>query len=141
MKTILLPTDFSENASNAMNYAAALFEHEACRFVLLNAYYATPPSIENLNINYIEPIDKFSEEQLSIQLHKFKSLSHHPHSTFEKSKIFGEIANVVEQAVEEVSADCIVMGTKGATGLTEILMGSNTFSVVRKVNCPVICVS
>ena len=38
MKNILIPTDFSENAWNAIEYALALFEKEECNINLLNTY-------------------------------------------------------------------------------------------------------
>ena len=37
-KNILIPTDFSENAWNALSYALNLFKDEKCTFYLLNAY-------------------------------------------------------------------------------------------------------
>lgn len=41
MKKILIPTDFSNNALNAINYAAHLFKDQECAFYLLNAYKIT----------------------------------------------------------------------------------------------------
>lgn len=38
MKRILLPTDFSDNAFNALSYAMQLFEKEKCEFTLLHTY-------------------------------------------------------------------------------------------------------
>ena len=38
MKKILLPTDFSENALNAIHYALHLFKDESCAFFILNTY-------------------------------------------------------------------------------------------------------
>ena len=38
MKKILLPTDFSDNARNAINYALSLYKDENCKFYLLNTY-------------------------------------------------------------------------------------------------------
>ena len=42
MYRILLPTDFSTNAQNAIDYAIYLFEREPCTFYLLHAYYIVP---------------------------------------------------------------------------------------------------
>ena len=38
MKNILLPTDFSQNSLNAINYAMELFKDTPCQFYLLNAF-------------------------------------------------------------------------------------------------------
>ena len=37
-RNILIPTDFSENAWNALNYAVHLYKEDECSFYLLNAY-------------------------------------------------------------------------------------------------------
>lgn len=47
MKRILLPTDFSENSWNAIQYAMELYKEDVCTFYLLNAY--TPMLIEPVN--------------------------------------------------------------------------------------------
>ena len=49
MKKILLPTDFSDNAWNAIVYALKLYKNQKCKFVLLNTY---TPMI--YNIDYME---------------------------------------------------------------------------------------
>ena len=38
MKKIILPTDFSDNALNAIDYAMQLFKDEVCAFFILNVY-------------------------------------------------------------------------------------------------------
>ncbi|WP_254788362.1 universal stress protein [Cellulophaga baltica] len=41
MKRILIPTDFSHNANNAINYAIELYKRESCEFFILHSYYLT----------------------------------------------------------------------------------------------------
>ena len=38
MKKILLPTDFSENSWNAIQFALHFFKDQRCNFILLNTY-------------------------------------------------------------------------------------------------------
>ena len=95
MKTILLPTDYSENAWNAIAYALNLFKNETCTFYLLNTYtpaiYQTeyllhsPGQIGLGDIYQSESINQLEElqKQLQIQLipkHKelmMVNLKHH----------------------------------------------------------------
>ncbi len=48
--------------------------------------------------------------------------------------------NAIIETIKEKKTDFIVMGTKGASGIKEILMGSNTASIIEKANCPVIAI-
>ena len=43
--------------------------------------------------------------------------------------------------VEDKAIDYVVMGTKGATGAKEVLFGSNTVHVFKKVKCPVLALN
>ena len=51
MKKILLPTDFSDNAWNAIEYALKLFKDEVCTFYLLNTYTPAVYNIEYVLVN------------------------------------------------------------------------------------------
>jgi hypothetical protein len=60
-KKILLPTDFSKNAYNAINYAIELYKEESCEFFILHSYYL--PGYEKSNLLSPEPTDKSSFER------------------------------------------------------------------------------
>ncbi|MFD2724670.1 universal stress protein [Hyunsoonleella rubra] len=141
MKNILLPTDFSENSWNAIKYAVNFFEKEACNFYLLHVnkpsdivtneaeYIESQNSIENV---YVEPArqklhkirQKISQRFPENKAHKFYTLT--GYNFFIKS---------IRECVEEKKIDCIVIGTKGASGLKKIIVGSNTGDVITKVKC------
>lgn len=140
MKTILIPTDFSENSWNAMQYAAKLFQKETCKYILVNAYQVITPSIDAISVNYSNEFVKLSESGLQEELKKFKKLAHHHNSWFETLSNYGEISSVVKEMTDEISFDFIIMGTKGASGISEVLMGSNTASIIESVNCPILCI-
>ncbi|MEX0289193.1 MAG: universal stress protein [Flavobacteriaceae bacterium] len=138
MKNILLPTDFSENAWNAIFTALKLYSNIACKFYLLNAY---EPNTLNL-------LGRKSQERLGII---YDSLAQH--SQLELEKVLGyleehhqntghsfetiSVAETLEEAVEETvtskDIDLIVMGTQGATGAKEVFMGSNTVKLLKSV--------
>ncbi|WP_297704756.1 universal stress protein [uncultured Eudoraea sp.] len=145
MKKIILPTDFSYNAYNAISYAMNLLKDEKATFYLMNTYtpaiYQTeyllhsPGQIGLGDIYQSESINQL--EELKKQLEKeFKNPKHTiiPHSAF--NILVDEVAAMV--ASEE--ADLVIMGTQGATGAKEIFLGTHTVHVIKKATCPVIAI-
>ena len=52
----------------------------------------------------------------------------------------GEIVGIATAIVSAKKADLIVMGTRGVSGIADVLMGTNTISVMEQVHCPVLAV-
>ena len=145
MKKILLPTDFSENAYHAIEYALRLFENVSCEFYLLHTY--TPP-IYRIDYALGSPgqmglpddhkyIAESSLEQLADHIRK---KSDNPKHTFVIHAAFNTLVDEIADMVQKERADMVIMGTKGATGAAEILFGSNTVHVIRKVELPVLAI-
>jgi len=61
-----------------------------------------------------------------------------PAVPFEHRLMMGDPAGEVVRIAEEESAEMIVMGTHGRTGLTRMLMGSVAEAIVRRSPCPVL---
>lgn len=145
MKNILLPTDFSENAYNAIKYAVQLFKDEECRFFLLNTY--TPVLYDNEYLVYsasqptlTEIYRNNSTKGLERVVRRVKrNFSNDLHS-FEKLSSFNLLSDEIKEIVKEKNIDLIVMGTKGATGAEEILFGSHTVHAIKKAKCPLLAV-
>ncbi|OMP31496.1 MULTISPECIES: universal stress protein [Mangrovimonas] len=145
MKNILLPTDFSENSWNAIKYALQLFEHETCKFYLLNTY--TPP-IYQIEYALMIPdklgmVDTARSNSVE-QLNDFKDRMHkefrNPKHTIETMAIFNTLIQEIILFVKEKAIDYVVMGTKGASGTKGVLFGSNTVQVFKNVKCPVLAI-
>ncbi|MBO0331861.1 universal stress protein [[Muricauda] lutisoli] len=145
MKKVLLPTDFSSNAYNAIVYALKLYGNTECVFYLLHTYmvpvYTSEYNMANpLGMDLLEVYEKQSMDQL-IAL-KEELLIHHnnPKHRFEVHSAFGILTDEIWQLVEKEGIDVVVMGTQGATSAEEVLLGSNTVHTIKKANCPVIAV-
>jgi nucleotide-binding universal stress UspA family protein len=143
MKTILVPTDFSNTAHNAAKYALALANQiKASRIVLYNAFQApisVDPMVPTVQLLDMDLMKKSSEEGLA----QFKATL--------KSEAFGDIEmdtfseyNVLTGGINDlakaVAADFIVMGITGGGAVTETLIGSNAVSVSLHSTIPVIIV-
>ncbi len=145
MKNILLPTDFSENAFNAIEYAVQLFKDEDCTFHLINTFTPIAYNVGTFHDGYstlmLEEITrKNSESGLQEIEDKLKEKFNNPKHTFQKLACFNLLTDAIVAAVKERDIDVIVMGTKGATGAKEVFLGTNTMFTIKKAKCPVIAV-
>ncbi|WP_340063320.1 universal stress protein [Ascidiimonas aurantiaca] len=146
MKKILIPTDFSDNAFNAVRYALQLFAEETCTFTLLNSY--NPPMAEQVNPMttadtarvILDMAKKTSEDGLNEVLQKISADFPNKNHTFKTVSEYNFLKEAIEELVEAEKPDLIVMGTKGASGLKEIFLGSNTARVISQIECPLLAV-
>lgn len=147
MKNILIPTDFSENATNAFQYAVQLMEKERCRFHLLNTY--SPVSLytstiyeyhTSAQVDLGELYKKTSEAKLSKAIQKIKKMFPNNLHTYEPIASCNLLVEEMKQCVHTCAIDLIVMGTQGASGLKEIFIGSQTMHAIQKTTVPIICV-
>ncbi|GGG29521.1 universal stress protein UspA [Dokdonia pacifica] len=147
MKHILIPTDFSENATNALHYAVQLMKNERCRFYLLNTY--TPISLytstiyeyhTSLNVDLGELYRKTSEEKLQQSIKEVTETFSNKLHGFELISSCNLLTEQVIECVNTYDIDFIVMGTQGASGFKEIFLGSQTMHIIKKTTVPVICV-
>ncbi|RLD30551.1 MAG: universal stress protein [Bacteroidetes bacterium] len=146
MKRIILPTDFSENAFNAIRYALRLFEKELCTFYLLNTF---TPAAYYVGINAVSTYSALQLEQMAsknarIGLDTVEDRINeeftNPKHIFVKLAAFNLLTSEIISLVESHDIDMVVMGTKGATGAKEVFMGTQTMYTIKKVKCPVIAV-
>ena len=143
---VLLPTDFSENAWNAIRYAIDFFEFKDCNFYILHinriegmvagvdSYMPTAEVIEEL---YTKPTKKKLRQLLKDINENYKPNNKHRFYTLADNYFFIES---IRKHVQEKKIDLIVMGTKGASGLKEYIIGSNTGDVITKVKCTTLVV-
>ena len=145
MKNILLPTDFSSNAYNAMRYALQIFKNRSSKFFLLHTFTpAIYPSGSMFNsyssLELLDIIKGNAIENLENLQQKLKSEFKNPDHEFEISATFNLLVNEINEVVANKDIDLIIMGTQGATGAKEIFLGTNTMFTIKNVNCPVLAV-
>ena len=145
MKSILLPTDFSNNSLNAIHYALELFRNERCEFFILNVQKAssfvsddlmTMQSSTTIYQNLIETSKKSIKKIITDVKKKYKSENHVYHSIVD----YDNFIDAVNQIIKAKKISLIVMGTKGATGAEKVIFGSNTVRVMQRCDCPVLAI-
>lgn len=145
MTRILLPTDFSDNALEAIQYGLRAFKDVECTFFLLNTYM---PPVYHTEYLLGSPgqigLGDLLQEQSKTDLKKLKTRLEeefeNPLHTFITRSAFNILSSEIRYVVEKENIDMVIMGTKGATGAKEIFMGSNTVDVIKNSKCPVLAI-
>lgn len=135
MKTILLPTDFSENSQMAAEFAIHNLQEKDTTFVLLHVYDIPRGGtsglfylLEELRNQGLKGIADF--KTLLDKKHKAQNLK------IETDVLQGNFADQTAKLAKEINADCTVVGTKGSSGIKEVLVGSNTLQLMKTTEIP-----
>lgn len=146
MKEILLPTDFSDYALNAVFTAIKLQHKIPCNFILLHVY---EPDTRNKSSRQngtrtgmvYGALHQDAIKKLEETLDTIAKVSDYTEHTFSVKAAPGDLATVMNELVPKHDLDLIVMGTKGATGAKQVFLGSNAVRVLKKIrNCPILVV-
>lgn len=134
---ILVPTDFSAPAINALHYALVLAKVTAAEVHLVHAYNVPviDPYMPGETINgMMEEVKAAAEKSMRDLLDNFYGETIHTHV------IMGFAVDEIVNFADDHVVDLIVMGTSGASGMEGVLFGSNTSGVIGKSNQMVIAV-
>lgn len=144
MKKILVPTDFSQDAANALDFAIQFNEVVKGEIVLMHVL-ELPAS----TVNYGADITAATAEVV-YRRELIDGISRDLHQLADKVRAAGQQAAIrteygspyksIGVEVEEERADWVIMGSRGASGLKEVFLGSNAERVIRHSTCPVITV-
>jgi nucleotide-binding universal stress UspA family protein len=142
MDKILIPCDFSEQAISAFRLALDMAHSASAEILLLNVIEL--PITHDELITPMQSFDEILLKELRDQAEtRFKELrkEYVGEAVIIKTNIeFGPVISTIISYLEEERATIVVMGTKGATGLQEVLIGSTAEKIVRHSPCPVIVV-
>lgn len=140
MAHVLIPTDFSSNSLNAALYAVQLYGDEGNIFTILNSYML-PRGAASTMWSIDDLLAKESVEGVNIFVTKLTEElpSHRPE--YRTASEHGDLPNVISRFADDAEPpELVVMGTQGASGLKEVLMGSNTADVIKGCKLPVLAV-
>ena len=144
MKTILVPTDFSEIADSAVLFAMQIASKIDAKIVLLHTYNYPLVDPQNLNIS----VNYVAANLDLVEFEEFKNNKKHLHDKafengFENIEmthrlVLGELNSTIKECITEEKIDLLVMGTNGEEDWFTKLLGSNADSVMLNVNIPVL---
>lgn len=152
MKKILVPTDFSEQAKFALDFAYQIaLKSEAEIYLLnvidypglstawsggMNVIGGAEPPFDNMDESFVTGLTDKAREEMKTMV---KNLNEHDVVIHELVEI-GNPYFMITEKIENEKVNLVIMGSKGASGLEEVLIGSNTEKVVRHAKCPVITI-
>lgn len=145
MESILIPTDFSENAMNAVKYALEFFKYQKTVFYFMHAYQNEFYDHEELvsrekSEDVLNKIKTASQKNLEKLLAEVKKTAPNPRYTYHTISANNTLVEEANAIADEKNIDLIVMGTKGKSNERHIVFGSQTFQVLKYVQCPVLAI-
>lgn len=140
MKTILVPTDFSSIANNAINYAAKLSIYTKSKLFLFHVYHvpmivSEVPFVLTSEDNQLE---EKSNEQIKLVIEGLQK-KYENKLEIESLSVPGFASDEIVDIAKNKNYDLIVMGTKGVGGSRKLL-GSNTVDVIKNTHCNVLVI-
>jgi len=140
MKTIIAPTDFSENSINAVNYAADFATAVNAELLLINVV-GLPLSASEYAVTetLLEELEENTEKELSHLKEKLLERTGGKLAVDTFSEI-GSIGYTLEEISKRKKPLAVVMSVKNSTALERFLVGSNTLAAVHHITQPVLIV-
>lgn len=136
---IIVPTDFSTNAANALDYALDLAAKNGMEIHLLHSY-SVPYTGSNVMIDISDVLRQKAEDEIRLLFEEIRHNKKNDGTVINWSCEYGPASEIIAAKAETEKADLIVMGTKGADSIASKLLGSVTYNTIRKVKIPVIVV-
>jgi nucleotide-binding universal stress UspA family protein len=151
VKQILVPTDFSETADAALDYAFLLAQRLGASVQLLHvledpfvtdgltaeAYITEAPAVRSAMLS--EAQTRLSHRAAPPRSESASGNSAEP-VRVDTEVLFGHGARTIAEYAGHRGVDLIVMGTHGRTGVAHLLLGSVAERLVRTAPCPVLTV-
>jgi nucleotide-binding universal stress UspA family protein len=140
MKTILVPTDFSPVALNALHYALALAKDLSAKIILYHSYQipVTFSEVPVVTIS-LEELQKESDAKLQELKNDAEHITSHQ-VPIEAHNVLGDVVEELETMCKNYRPFAVVMGTKGAGAIERMIIGSSTLAAIKRLDVPVLIV-
>ncbi len=133
---ILLPTDFSDTAQHALDYAREL----AGRFgASVHLLHVVPDPMQNWATEAMPVVSDLAERWKADAERRLEEIQLDGPQTVRAVRIGHAFVEILHYAADN-AIDMIVMGTHGRGPVEHLLLGSVAEKVVRKASCPVLTV-
>jgi nucleotide-binding universal stress UspA family protein len=142
IRTILVPTDFSDIANHALDYARLLAEKLGATIVAMHVeeepiygFVGDYPAVGDW-----KALTDLRKKHASERLEQLAQ-THLPKALVAELVVVTGVSHVeIARVAEDRRVDLIVMATHGRGFMSHLLMGSTTEQVLRRSPCPVLAV-
>ena len=140
MKTIIIPTDFSPAATNAVNYGVDMALAVDASVLLLHVYNI-PIALGDVPVALlsVDELKNAAEENIGRLKHDLEHIATGKLKIYTETRL-GNVTDELEELCKKVHPFAVVMGTTGLSAVERTLFGSNTLTAIKHLTCPVICV-
>lgn len=139
MKTIIIPTDFSQNSIKAIDFAADYFNQAGNRFIICHVYDIPVGGTSGL-FTLLEQLRLQAEKDMKELMSMLEEKYAGKHFSFESKVLQGNFEDEVKALSKSKQADFAILGTKGASGMKDILIGSNAATLLKNVDLPIFAI-
>ncbi len=145
IQKILVPIDFSELSTYAVEYAMQIAHIHASKIILVHAI----EDMLNFSVpgDFVLSTEEFIEKEKELQKVKSERIEKYALSmrekysyAFESRVVFGKSHRAIIELVEQEKIDMVVMSTHGVSGFREFVIGSNAVRIISECPCPVLSV-
>lgn len=140
MKRILVPTDFSEHAEDALKVAAQIAKKNNCEIILLHMLELPHQSNDAIMGGVSIPESMLFMKKANEMLDEAASREYLNEISVTEVVKMDKPIHGITQISKDYDVDLIVMGSHGSSGVEELLIGSNTEKVVRNSEIPVLVI-
>ena len=145
MKQIVLLTDFSENAFQAIIYAMNFFENEEVNFHILHIKDSRGFMLDDLMASTSgEDMQSAllgnSKNMLADLLEKVKVLNKNATHQFRTEYLFDTFFDAITEYCKKEHIEMLLMGTTGATGAKQVFLGSTAAKIINKIDIPILVI-
>ena len=139
MKSILIPTNFSDVARHATDYAVGLFGEGLERIILLNSF-EQPKTGRAFQVSLVDIMEKTSKKGLKEDELRIKENFPNLKCKIELIPTQGDLSSSIKSIVKNDTIDLIVMGSKGDQELVDMIIESVTARVISSIDHPMLIV-
>lgn len=139
MKTIVVPTDFSAPAENAMLYAGHLSKAINARLLLVHVYQI-PVGMNDMPVLMVSADELKRNADIGLERAREMLQKNVEGIDIQTESRLGDVTDELKDICKKVKPFAIVAGKHGASGVQRILFGSTSLSIIRHSSYPVIVV-
>jgi nucleotide-binding universal stress UspA family protein len=138
---ILTPVDFSQCAIDALHVAGQLAQLANAKITILHVYSVPIPATDiafAIDNTHYKTLELEAIEKLEVLVGQVQPLSN-VEVSYQLDCSYP--VHAISAKARQLNVDLVVMGTMGATGIGEVMIGSNAADTVTRAPCPVLCTS